>query len=76
VVVKKEAGTPCQVDEVTTSRKERRNNTPTMAVQAIKSEPADDAKNGSPELVVTDCPSTSSALTGEYKLSMIFLHFK
>ncbi|XP_059472536.1 protein winged eye-like isoform X2 [Neocloeon triangulifer] len=64
VVIKKEAGTPCQVDEVTTSRKERGNN-PVVAVQAIKSEPSEDRRSQGPLVIaVTNSgPSTSTSAT-------------
>jgi len=73
VMIKKEAGTPCQVDEVTTSRKERRDVAPVLAVQAIKAEPAEDHhKNHSPGMMVAISPPVSSAPAGEYSASLMF----
>jgi hypothetical protein len=63
VMIKKEAGTPCQVDEVTTSRKERRNNV--LNVQTIKAEPAEEHHKHD-EVVVDITPSASAPPSGEY----------
>ncbi|CAB3363977.1 Hypothetical predicted protein [Cloeon dipterum] len=72
MVIKQEAGTPCQVDEVTTSKKEKASTAShVVSVQTIKAEPSEEhhsmVKNGlEAPLVVTmanNPPCSSSAHT-------------
>lgn len=71
VMIKKEAGTPCQVDEVTTSRKERRDVTPVLA---IKAEPAEDThKNNNHGMMLAISPPASAASSGEYHAQLFIL---